>query len=466
MLFHSAEYLCLMVATLAAYWLSPGRWRLWILLAASLVFYASWSVPYIGLIGFSTGIDYLVSLGMARSEDPRRRKRMLALAVGCNLAILGGFKYANFLLGDLTRLLQALHLPLPTPLVTVVLPLGISFYTFEAISYVVDVYRGMPPIRSYRDYALYILFFPHLIAGPIVRAKDLTSQFATGGHVTAQRIADGLTLFLLGLISKCDLADNLAPVVDAVYRTTAAPSALDSWLGMVAFTGQLLFDFAGYTAMARGSALLFGFDLPKNFVAPYLATNVSEFWQRWHISLSSWLRDYVYIPLGGSRQGPLATCRNLVVTMAICGLWHGASWLFVISGTLQGVLLAGHRLWRLRVPPLPGKAGRVVGGLMTYWSWALTMVFFRAPSFEVAWRTFRNLVGHDWTLHVVPYRHAVFVIVLLVGYPAAALWWERRNRPLVHVERPLLAGVVLGLLVVTWVFWQPEASPEFVYFQF
>ena len=470
--FDSLPYFALLVGTLTVYWVVPARFRLWILLAASYGFYASWSVPFIALIVCSTTVDYLVSLGLAGSNNPLRRRRLLTLAIGTNLAILGLFKYANFFIGNAAAALDAVGLHLPLPVLSLALPLGISFYTFEAISYVVDVYRGMAPVRSYRDYALYIMFFPHLIAGPIIRSKNLTGQFAAGPKIDPQRVLDGLFLLVTGLICKCVLADNLSPVVDAAYAGQAVLTSLDAWLAAIGFSGQIFFDFAGYTALARGSALLFGFDLPRNFDDPYLAPNITAFWQRWHMSLSSWLRDYLYIPLGGSHHGTWLTYRNLMITMGLGGLWHGASWQFLYWGLFHGSLLIMHRAARQHLPFFAREItvpGHVVGAVATFLAWTFSMVLFRAPTMASAINVYASLVGHGWAHGVTTLRQEILVSLLLVGYPVVALawrWMRKAGLSLVDAAHPVRSGVVLAVGVMLWALFLPDRSPLFIYFQF
>lgn len=471
MLFNSLAYFGLLIGTLAVYWTAPAQWRLWILLGASYLFYASWSIPFIGLIVLSTTIDYVVSLLLERSTEPIHRKRLMGLAVGLNLTILGVFKYADFFVANVNAGLSGLGLAVSLPLLKLALPLGISFYTFEAISYVVDVYRGQPAVRSYRDYALYIMFFPHLIAGPIIRSRDLTGQFAAGPRIDGQRIVDGLVLIVSGLVSKAVLADNLGALVDVAYGAPANLTAWDAWLTAVAFSGQIFFDFAGYTAMARGSALLFGFDLPRNFDDPYLAPNITEFWHRWHMSLSTWLRDYLYIPLGGSRHGTWRTYRNLLLTMGLGGFWHGANWQFALWGLMHGLMLSGHRAFRTWRPvSKPAHPVMAIGGaLLTFLAWTLSMVPFRAPTIAAAGDVYRAMLTGAGRLGVATPRQVWAIGLLLIGYPPVALWWRRRSksgRPLLRADQAFRAGLALGLGIVVWALFLPDTGPQFIYFQF
>lgn len=469
MLFNSLAYLALLVGTVVVHWSVPGRWRPWVLLLASVVFYASWSVPFLALIAGSTTVDFVIARALGVTADPRRRRWLLATAVTVNLTVLAAFKYAHFFLGDVVRLLTALGFGVSLPVLTTVLPLGISFYTFEAISYAVDVYRGQPPVRSYRDYALYILFFPHLIAGPIVRSGDFLGQLAANPRLDAERVLRGLLLIAVGLVGKCDIADNLAPMAELVFTPGRPLSSLDAWMGLVAFSFQLFADFASYTAIARGSALLVGIVLPANFDAPYLAPSITTFWRRWHRTLSSWLRDYLYVPLGGSRHGPWQTARNLLITMGLGGLWHGASWLFVAWGLVHGVLLVAHRAWRKAFPrglTALGGLGTAAGIGLTFLTWTLSLILFRAPDVDTAANVAASLAGRGWHLGVMTPRHAVWLTIVVLGYPVAELGWRRWGHRLPITSQPVWAGMLLGVAIALWALFLPDRSPQFLYFQF
>ncbi|MCA8912762.1 MAG: MBOAT family protein, partial [Planctomycetes bacterium] len=328
MLFTSPVFLVFLLVVLLFSRL-PLSWsvRKGILLLASYFFYASWNPPFVILLWVSTLVDYCVALGMARSEKPKRRKALLVVSIVVNLGILGAFKYANFLSQSFADIVGLAGGQVSFTTWNVVLPLGISFYTFQTMSYTIDVYRKkLTPTRNPLDFALYVTFFPQLVAGPIVRASDFLWQLKEPRKATGPQICWGALLFILGLFKKAFLADSVfAPVADGVYAVAAAPNALQAWVGTYAFAGQIYCDFSGYSDMAIACALMLGFRLPDNFRAPYGAIGFSDFWRRWHISLSSWLRDYLYIPLGGNRKGRIRTRINLLVTMLLGGLWHGAA---------------------------------------------------------------------------------------------------------------------------------------------
>src|SRR5437667_5899257 len=345
MLFCSLEFFAFFAGVFALYWVIPwARPRVWLLLAASLYFYASWNKQLALPIAVSTAVDYTLARGMEATAVPWRRRLLLGVSLVGNLSLLCYFKYANFFLASLEEALRAAGASSSLPTLSVLLPVGISFYTFEAISYTVDVYRGrMPAERSLPNFMVFILFFPHLVAGPIVRARDFLPQIGRRKRWSWPRMQVGVQFFLMGLFKKLAIADRMAQFVDPVFADPAAFKTGAVWVAVLAYALQIYCDFSGYTDMALGCAHLLGFHLARNFDMPYLATNISEFWRRWHISLSSWLRDYLFLPLGGSHGGNWQTCRNLMITMPLGGLWHGASWTFIAWGVLHGLLLVIHR---------------------------------------------------------------------------------------------------------------------------
>lgn len=462
--FVSQQFLGFFAITFAGYWMLPWhRARMVWLLVASAVFYMSWNPLLIALILFSASVDYLAAIALTKTENHRLRKALLVGSISVNLCLLGFFKYAGFLVHNAWSFCNLVGLDFDQPVFKIALPLGISFYTFETISYVVDVYRRrIQPERNLLDYALFILFFPHLIAGPIVRPGDFLPQTRLAKRWSWNRLQLGVRLFLLGLFKKAVLADNLGAVADPVFANPAGYGTFETWLAVLAYTFQIYGDFSGYSDMAIGIAHLFGFKLHANFDMPYLSANIAEFWRRWHISLSSWLRDYLYIPLGGSRHGALATYRNLILTMLLGGLWHGASWTFVAWGLYHGVLLALHRLVVGDRKLLP----RPVGIPLTFLAVAIGWVFFRAQTFPDAALVLTHLVqpiaGAALRPELVGMAIACLVL-MLIGHLLGRLgWdatWDRR------LPEPLV-GATLALALLLILLFIPEDGKAFIYFQF
>jgi D-alanyl-lipoteichoic acid acyltransferase DltB (MBOAT superfamily) len=363
-----------------------------VLAGASLVFYGAWRPVYLLLLLASVAVNF--GLGL-RMEDPRRRRAIGTFGVALNLAVLGYFKYTNFIFESLNTLTGA-----PLPFFNVVLPLGISFFTFQQIAYLVDVMRGVPVERDIVSYTLFVSFFPHLIAGPLVHHAEMIPQFKrsrTGR--SAVLAARGLSIFAAGLFKKVVIADNLAQFVSPVFAHLDAGGGVTTpwaWLATLAYTLQIYFDFSGYSDMAIGLALLFGIRLPVNFRSPYQAISIIEFWRRWHITLSRFLRDYLYIPLGGNRLGEQRRYLNLMLTMLLGGLWHGAGWNFLIWGGLHGVYLCINHLWRGGAgKPAAGLTARLLGWAITFFAVVLAWVFFRARTLAGAWQMLAALFGFE-----------------------------------------------------------------------
>jgi D-alanyl-lipoteichoic acid acyltransferase DltB (MBOAT superfamily) len=349
MLFNSFQFAFFFAAFFPTYWLLKNRyhWQNLLLLAAGYYFYACWDWRFLSLLVISTVADFFCGLAVDRIEAPTRRKAFVALSMALNLGFLGYFKYFNFFVGSLHTLLTQAGLHVPEWHLKVVLPIGISFYTFQSMSYVIDVYRrDIKPTRNFIEFAAFVSFFPHLVAGPIMRPTTLLPQVSNPRRFNLQQFYEGSYLIFWGLTKKVVVADNLANIVNDLFGRWQTIDGGLALLAIYAFAFQIYCDFSGYTDAARGIAKCLGFELALNFNLPYFAANPQEFWSRWHISLSTWLRDYLYIPLGGNRGGTVKLYRNLMLTMIIGGLWHGAAWTFVIWGFYQGVLLVGHRLLR------------------------------------------------------------------------------------------------------------------------
>ena len=405
MLFNSLEFpVYLAIVVFAHFLLIPEtrvRARKLLLLVASYGFYASWNPFFVVLLGFSTAVDFVAALAMERAASQRRRRALLLVSLCVNLGLLGFFKYGKFLTESA---LAAVGMTLPegSTLLEVALPVGISFYTFQSLSYSIDVYRGrQKATRSALDFALYVSFFPQLVAGPIVRAGQLLPQLRGARATSAADVEEGLMRISVGLTKKVVLADTLAMYVDQVFGSPQLHTGPEVVLALYAFSFQAYFDFSGYSDIAIGLARLFGVRLPENFDHPYRGSSIRDFWQRWHISLSTWLRDYLYVSLGGNRGGRGRTVLNLFLTMLLGGLWHGAGWGFVIWGAYQGVMLAVHRVWLWAVgeerrPATP----RWLRQLATFQLLAAGWILFRAPTLDVSFELVTRLpvLGFSWNL--------------------------------------------------------------------
>ncbi len=440
MVFSSPRYVVFLVAVLVVLALMRGVGpKKRFLAVASSVFYAAWDWRYLGLLLAISVIDYWAADRIARSSRPATRKAWLLASLVSNLGILAYFKYCNFFIENANTLLGSLGVSLPA--LNVLLPAGISFYTFKTMSYTIDVYRRqLEPCRSWLDYATFVTFFPELIAGPIVRASIFLPQMSRDVGPTRERLSVGVTVFLQGLFKKLVLADRLASVADPVFADPALHSPAAVWCGLLAYSLQIYCDFSAYTDMAIGTAKMIGYDLPENFNMPYLATNITDFWRRWHMTLSSWLRDYLYIPLGGNRRGTVRTYVNLAVTMLLGGLWHGASWNFVLWGGLHGTGLAFHK-WlvarRSGRPLLPTWAGRAATLLFVVVAW----VPFRSTSWPATKIIFARLSGLDaggftWW----PFWLFACGLVVAAGHVFGALLLERWRREGPSAAQPSLLG--------------------------
>ncbi len=383
MSFDSWIYAIFLPVVVGGAWLLPQRAQnLW-LLAASLVFYGYWDWRFLGLLVFSTMLDFTCARGIEASSDPRRRKAILLVSVVLNLGLLGVFKYVGFFADSFARLLTNVGVTPGWTTLNIVLPVGISFYTFQTMSYTIDVYRGQ--LKACRDpvaFGLYVSFFPQLVAGPIERATNLLPQLESRRRVTTRHLSEGAYLILFGLFKKVALADAIAPFVATAFGEAGTATTLGLWRGMYLFTFQIYLDFSGYSDIARGSAKLLGVDLMENFRQPFFATSLRDLWRRWHVSLSTWLRDYLYLPLGGNRGGPRRAALNLLLTMTLSGLWHGAAWTFVCWGFAHGLLLGFERALEKRTGSSPVLSGigpwRVLRTILVFHLLATLFVVFRA----------------------------------------------------------------------------------------
>jgi len=473
MAFNTLEFALFFCIVLTVSWLLAGwsRLRTYFILSASIYFYASNNSWQTLLLIATTTIDYAVCLGMARTENERKRRILLLVSLVSNLGMLAFFKYNNFLGENVGRLLRGLGWPVDWVDVNILLPVGISFFTFEALSYTIDVYRRkIDAERDYARLAFLVSFFPHLIAGPIVRASAFFPQIGRRPTITKEEL--DLALFLLagGFFKKIVLADGLAPYADAAFSSPEQIGTVMTWVGVYAFAFQIYFDFSGYTDIALGAAKLLGYDLPVNFRRPYAATSVTDFWRRWHISLSTWLRDYLYISLGGNRmKSRWGVYRNLIITMFLGGLWHGAAWHFAIWGTLHGVWLSLERAFGLDQKddsPVarPWTIQRLVRIVLVFHGVLLLWLVFRAESLAGVRAVLTTM------FYFVPGR-ADLGAFWIVGVMLAAWTWqlvaEQANiRPWFFSQAiPVKAACYVGLLLLVIMF-NGDAPQTFIYFRF
>jgi len=462
------------------------------LLLASYIFYAAWNPPFILLLWLSTVVDFFVGRALFNQENKYRRKLLLVISLIGNLGMLCFFKYGGFLLENFTQLVNALGADYHPAKPNIILPAGISFYTFTTLCYTIDMYkRKSEPVKSMLDFSLFVTFFPHLVAGPIVRPPQLVPQFETARKASQKQLLQGLFLVSLGLFMKVVLADSmLSSSANEVFNSSERLNTLDAWMGVLAFSGQIFFDFAGYSTCAIGVASCLGFVLPENFLYPYAAIGFSDFWRRWHITLSSWLRDYLYIPLGGNRNGKFRTYINLMLTMLLGGLWHGANWTFVVWGALHGFYLwveksiADFRKDKVRSIAVTAAAEVGVLGpvpeilkrknvsnlglaLVTFFLINVTWVFFRAPDFTSAWRLLSSMFTPVKDGAVLLTTLSIIKVSAIISIMFAFHWMMRNTRVLVVAEKLpwWLLGMIWSLLLLLLI-WSQESSSSFIYFQF
>ena len=466
MLFNSYIFLfALLPLILVGYYVLPKAWRAGWLVLCSYVFYGWWDWRYCLLLLLVTIVDYSLGKAISKTENSRKRKVLVTASVVCDLALLGFFKYYDLLARTANGLWSWLQGSTGgIPVLDLVLPVGISFYIFQSMSYTIDIYRREArPARSFIDFACYVSLFPQLVAGPIVRYRDLDEQLRLREH-SWNKAGAGFALFTLGLAKKVLVADAVAPMADWAFGQ-AAPGLLASWTGLLAYTFQIYFDFSGYSDMAVGLGLLLGFEFPINFNSPYKSCSMTEFWRRWHISLSSWLRDYLYIPLGGNRKGDARTYFNLFVTMLLGGLWHGPSWTFLVWGGYHGLWLAlermrgKHGLWGERGP----KGLRMAA---TFLATMIGWLFFKAEDLDAVARMFKGLFGCAGWGQAYAWEGGGLATWLMLVVAAFLVWgckntWEMRWAP--SICRWL--GIVALLVVCIGVLLANASSP-FLYFQF
>ena len=463
MLFPTVQFAVFFPPVFALSWLLMSRPKLWkpFIVAASYLFYAAADWRFCFLIALVTVGNQAAAVLVHRSENERTRKWIVAAAVTLDLVVLGLFKYYGFFVTDINDVLGVVSLDAPLPLMSIALPIGVSFFTFQAISYVVDVQRRLLEPSSTINVAIYLSFFPHLVAGPIVRAREFLPQLETPRDPRNIALGAACWLIALGLIKKVGIADYLArEVVDPVFAVPGGFAAPDAWLALYAYAVQIYCDFSGYTDMAIGIALLMGFTFPQNFDRPYRSKSFQEFWRRWHMTLSRFIRDFIFIPLGGSRGGRLKTARNLMITMLLGGLWHGAAWTFVLWGAFHGAAQVVERELRGRI-----RAPGWLCWLLVFHLVCLSWVLFRASDLSTAWTFVQRLVAPgEATLVTVP---AVLAIVTVIGLhlvPERPL--ERIRERFEDFPAPVLAAGVLAVILCVAATVPSQGVPPFIYFQF
>ena len=468
MLFNSIEFLIFLLMVIPAYFLAKSKYRWILLLAASYFFYMWWRYELIILIIISTLIDYFCGQKMSEKDTKQERRPYLLISLISNLGLLFTFKYLDFFTQTINTVLNS-----NIPLVGLILPMGISFYTFQTLSYSIDIYHGkLKSEKHLGKFALYVSFFPQLVAGPIERARKLLPQLQKNDNkLTYDNIVSGLTQIIIGFFKKVVIADTIAIYVNSIYGPYELYTGFTFWFATYLFAIQIYCDFSGYTDIAIGTARLLGYNLMENFKQPYFAKSVTEFWQRWHISLSTWLRDYLYIPLGGNRFGKFKTYRNLMITMLLGGLWHGSSWNFVIWGILNGTYLAIER--KFTVPDLVTNAKwyvRLFSGLFVFHLICITWVFFRAETFNGALYILEHMFKPDYFLNLQIKDTGVFATIVLTTVlffllEVLVLGKLKFNSDNIGFKPWFTIGLSACLFLVILLFGNSEGS-QFIYFQF
>jgi D-alanyl-lipoteichoic acid acyltransferase DltB (MBOAT superfamily) len=467
MLFDTPIYILFLCLVVVCCWRLGFRSQNWFLLAASYLFYGWWDWRFLCLMIASTVIDYFIAIRIDEARDASIRKVLLVLSLVINFSILGFFKYFNFFAGSLGRVLASVGIKASIPVLLIILPPGISFYTFQEVAYIVDVYsRKLSAARSFVDYGLFVSLFPHLIAGPIQRPSHLLPQVQKPRGWSSEKAFDGLLLILEGLFRKCVIADNCALLANAVFAGAfGRPSLPVTLLGMYAFAWQIYGDFSGYSDIARGSAQLMGFHFMVNFRQPYFADSIQDFWRRWHVSLSTWLRDYLYVPLGGNRKGEVNTYRNLMLTMLLGGLWHGANWRFVIWGGQHGASLAVERKLTRGKSLVSGTLRKALTQILVFHLVCVSWVFFRAPSLTAAWKMLKGLTSWSWRAEFP----AAFLFLAVFSVPLLVLdmYLESTGAEYCFGLAPLRWRVAFGTACVLVIaLMGANQANAFIYFQF
>lgn len=471
MLFNSLSFILFLTIVLILYYSKifnwPGKKRM--LLLSSYLFYGLWNPPLILLLWISTIVDWTASKKIAIEDNQKRRKMWLLLSMFVNLGFLAFFKYGDFLLENFVLIMNTIGIEFNALPMDIILPMGISFYTFQTMSYTIDVYKNkIEPAKTFLDFALYVTFFPQLVAGPIVRAKDLITQFYEEKKATTNQFIWGFFLLTIGLFQKVVLADTLlADTSDAIFAYDGLLYGVDAWTGTLAFSGQIFFDFAGYSTCAIGIALMLGIILPDNFKYPYASLGFSDLWKRWHISLSSWLKDYLYIPLGGNRNGLTRMYAALMLTMLLGGLWHGAAWTFMVWGGLHGTYLILERLQKQFLPFKITKWNGIFLAFLTFSCVNITWVFFRAREFDTAWNMIKSMFYLQVDGAKILDTFTIIKISVVIGLMFLCHWFMRNSslKQLSVKIPPYFLGIIWAIMLFLIIISQGSGE-QFIYFQF
>jgi len=471
MLFNSYTFWAFYLLVFIGYWALKHKHQNTLLLIASYIFYGAWDWKFLFLILTSTVIDYFLAQKIDSAGSQKNKKTVLGLSIFANLSILGFFKYYNFFSAELNDIFLIIGIPSMLPTLDIILPVGISFYTFQTMSYSIDVYRNeIKPTRNFKDYALYVSFFPQLVAGPIERSSHLLPQVIQERKWEKDYFLEGLYLIFYGLFLKVVIADNMAPISNYIFSKEATSlTSLEVLLGMYAFAFQIYGDFAGYSSIARGIAKWLGFDLMVNFRMPYLANNPSDFWKRWHISLSSWFRDYVYIPLGGNRLGQLFSHRNLMITMFLSGLWHGAAWTYVLWGILHGAYLSIFNVFsntRRNKTDSFVKVKKIVSIFIMFHLVCLGWLLFRAENINQVYEFVNKLFLFDVNSTVFFVGSISIMAFYLLPLMMYELWMEKKGLMAVLSQKAWKQALFFTYIIMMLLFFPSPTEHEFIYFQF
>lgn len=484
MVFNSLTFIVFFIILLGLHY-APFSWKVKKvnLLIASYIFYAAWNPVFILLLWLSTVVDFFVGRALYEQTDPVKKKLLLVISLIGNLGMLCFFKYGGFLLDNFVDLVNLIGWDFHPAKPNIILPAGISFYTFTTLCYTIDMYRKeSQPVKSLLDFSLFVTFFPHLVAGPIVRPPQLVPQFENPKAATRSQFIDGLFLLSLGLFMKVVLADSfLAPTANDVFDSKESLLFLDAWMGVFAFSGQIFFDFAGYSTCAIGVAACLGFVLPQNFKYPYAAIGFSDFWKRWHITLSQWLRDYLYIPLGGNKNGKMQTYINLMLTMLLGGLWHGANWTFVVWGGLHGIYLAVERFFKthnhdhhalheihaVQLNTNQFLSLNFLKALGTFMLINITWVFFREQDFSGAWTMLQSMFGFSHEAKALINAVDLSKVTVITVSMLITHWLFRNTNVLAEFKKwPWWFSGFIWAFLISMILLSQESTSSFIYFQF